>query len=230
MVKKVLFPLFILFSFSSAMCQTDESGGWLFLTHTQKISNKFDFLADVQLRSADEYRYWNTVLLRGALNYNINDHHAVAAGYTFFGEWEKTEQEKEFMREHRIFEQYRYQGKLKRTELTLRARLEQRFVKEENINFSQRVRAFASLQIPLIADADFEKGVYLKLQDEIFLNIQNKENVNGSLFDQHRPFAGIGFRTGKKLDVDLGYMRLLQREMEGDVYRNVMQISITTNF
>ncbi|UKT65841.1 DUF2490 domain-containing protein [Pedobacter mucosus] len=230
MTKLLLTPLLFIIFIGAATAQSTESGGWLFISHTQKLSEEFDFLADVQLRSADQYSYWNTVLLRGAINYNLNDHHSTAIGYAFLGEWEKMEGGKDFEREHRLYEQYIFQTKLKKTELTLRARLEQRFQKDDQIKFSQRIRAFASFQIPIFADSQFEKGIYLKAQDEIFLNIQYKENVNGSILDQHRPYAGIGLRTGKKLDIDLGYMRWFQRELDGDVNKNIMQVMITTSF
>jgi len=32
----------------------------------------------------------------------------------------------------------------------------------------------------------FYQGVFVALQDEIFMNIQNKNNINNSFFDQNR--------------------------------------------
>ncbi|MFS2021949.1 DUF2490 domain-containing protein, partial [Massilia sp. CT11-108] len=52
--------------------QSVENSGWLFLSHTQKLSEKFDVLADAQLRTADQYTYWKNVLLRTALSYNLS--------------------------------------------------------------------------------------------------------------------------------------------------------------
>lgn len=212
------------------VAQQHERNGWLYLNHTQKLSEKIKLLADIQGRSADKYKYWNGLLLRAALSYAVSKNGDVGAGYAYFGEWEEEEQQKTYSREHRIFEQYQHQLKFARKTLNLRGRLEQRFKKDEGIKFSQRLRAYASLQAPLIANEDFSKGMYVKLQDEIFFNVQHKENVNGSLFDQHRPYIAVGYRASKKLDVELGYIRLQQKEDEGTFIRNTMQLMITTSF
>jgi hypothetical protein len=210
--------------------QVTENGGWIFLSHTQKLSNKFDLLADVQLRSADEYAYLSTLLLRGALNYHINKHHAVAAGYTYKGDWEKESDTKTYMREHRIYEQYLYIFKLKRTELTVRTRLEQRFVQNSSIDFSQRARLFISAQIPLLANKEFTKGWYTTLQNELFVNVQHKDVVNHHFFDQNRPFASVGYRWNKKIDTEIGYMYWFQHEKDGNYGRNIIEIMVTTSF
>ncbi|RZL16916.1 MAG: DUF2490 domain-containing protein [Pedobacter sp.] len=213
----------------TTQAQTKEIGGWLFLSHTQKISSKFDLLADLQLRTADQYTYWKNLLSRTALSYNLSDKHSVALGYAYLGEWEKSEIGKEYTREHRIYQQYQYSFKHRNKEFTLRGRFEQRFIKEEDIKFSQRARVFASIQAPLIANDDFSSGLYIKFQDEIFLNVQNRDQVNGSVLDQNRPYGAIGFRASKKLDFELGYMRLFKRETDEDINRHIMQVMISTS-
>jgi hypothetical protein len=215
---------------STSKAQTNETGGWLFLSHTQKINDKFDILTDLQLRTADQYTYWKNVLSRTALNYNLSKKHSIAVGYAYFGEWEKSDEGKEYTREHRIYQQYQYAFKHKKKEFTLRGRFEQRFIKEQEVLFSQRARVFASIQAPLIANDDFSSGLYIKLQDELFINVQHKDNVNGSLFDQNRPYGALGFRASKKLDFEVGYMRLFQREQDEDINKDIMQVMISTSF
>jgi hypothetical protein len=220
--------LCMLFTTSSA--QTSENSGWLFLSHTQKLSNKFDLLADFQLRSANKYDYWKNVLSRTALNYNFSERHSIAIGYVYLGEWEKAEDHKEYSREHRVYGQYQVSFHQRKKEFNVRGRFEQRFVKEDEIKISQRARIFASLQAPLVTNTDFTQGLYFKLQNELFLNVQNKDDVNGSLFDQNRPYVALGFRASKKLDFETGYMRLVQRKDEGVLTTNTIQVMITTNF
>ena len=219
-----------LFSAISLLAQTHEHTGWLFFTHTQKLSDKINLLADVQFRSADDYKYLGSLLLRGAVRYGVSKDGEVGAGYAYLGQWEEEDGDKIYSREHRSFEQYQHKVTMSRKTLNLRARLEQRFVKEEEIKFSQRLRAYASLQIPLIANIDFTKGTYLKIQDEIFFNVQNKENVNGSVFDQHRPYIAAGYRVTKQLDLELGYLHLRQREADAIFLRHTLQLMITTSF
>lgn len=212
----------------NAYSQTGENNAWLFISHTQQINDNFDVLADVQLRSADHLTRLSSVLLRTALSYNINKKQSVALGYAHKGDWEEATEGKIYYPEHRIYEQYLHNFKFQRMELMARGRLEQRLVKAEAYQFSQRVRFLFSAQIPLMANQQFTKGIYTNLQDEVFLNVQNKEKVNGSYFDQNRPYIAAGYRFNKSLDMEFGYTRWLQREQEGDQTTHVMQLMITT--
>lgn len=206
-----------------------QNGAWFFLSHTQKLNKKFDILADVQLRSTDHLAYLSTVLLRTAFNYKLNKRQAVALGFAHKGDWEVEESGKRYLPEQRIYQQYIQNFKLERIEMMIRGRLEQRFVKKDSYQFSQRARLLLSAQIPLIADKDFTHGIYANLQDEVFLNVQNRENVNGSVLDQNRPYISAGYRLSKKMDIEFGYTRWLQREETGDRTAHVMQLMITTN-
>lgn len=228
---RFLFPMLMLLCMvTSGWAQTQENTAWLFISHTQKISEKVNFLADIQARTADDYKFVNGFLLRGAFSYAVSKNGDVGAGYAYFGQWEEEAGLKEYSREHRSFEQYQHKVKLSRKVLNLRARLEQRFMKDDNIKFSQRLRAYASLQAPLIADKEFTKGMYLKIQDEVFFNVQNKDNVNGAVFDQHRPYVAWGYRASKLLDFELGYLQLRQKEFEDTFTRHTLQIMFTTSF
>jgi len=222
----------VLFCFMQICClkvDAQDNGAWFFLSHTQRITNKFDILADVQLRSTDHLSYFSTMLLRSALNYNLNKKQAVALGYAHKGDWEVEDGHKVYYPEHRIYEQYLHNFKLENMELMLRGRLEQRFVKEETYQFSQRARLLLSAQIPLIANKDFTKGIYANIQDEVFVNVSKKKNVNGSFLDQNRPYISGGYRFSKSMDVEFGYTRWFQRESTGDNTTHVMQLMITTN-
>jgi hypothetical protein len=210
MLKKII-GLMLCFTGFTCYAQTYETQSWLFITHQQTISSKFDLLTDVQLRTANKFDYLNTLLLRGALSYNFNKKHSAALGYAYKGDWEHELEGTVYMLENRIYQQYLYNFKIHRTEISARARLEQRWIKEESILFSQRVRAFISAQIPLIADTGFTKGLYTGIQNELFLNVQHKQQVNNSLFDQNRSFVSLGYRWSKKIDTELGYMHWFQK-------------------
>jgi hypothetical protein len=182
------------------------------------------------MRSANRFSYFNTLLLRSALSYNFNKKHSAAVGYAYKGDWEQEAGETTYTLENRIYQQYLYHFNFHKTEVTLRARHEQRWIKEENTSFSQRTRAFISLQIPLLADTGFNKGLYTTWQNEIFLNTQHKERVNDRLFDQNRTYISLGYRWSKKIDTEFGYMYWFQKETDGDYRRNILQLMITTSF
>lgn len=229
MLKKIT-GLILCFASITAYAQTNETQGWFFITHQQKLSSKFDLLGDAQLRTANKFDYLNTLLLRSALSYNFNKKHSAALGYAYKGDWEHELEGTAYTLENRIYQQYLYNFKIHRTELSARARLEQRWIKEESTRFSQRARAFISAQIPLVADTGFTHGLYAGIQNELFFNVQHKERVNHSLFDQNRSFVSVGYRWSKKIDTELGYMHWFQKEMDGDFRRNILQLMITTKF
>lgn len=208
-----------------------ENTGWVFISHKQSISEKFDVRADFQLRSADKLSYLSGILLRGALSYNLNKQHSIALGYAYLGNWEYERDIRNSSGEQRIFEQYLKQQSFGKIEGSVRLRLEQRFMQEEGeTNFSQRGRIFLSAQIPILANEDFSKGIYTGLQNEFFMNLQKKENVNGNFFDQNRLFASLGYRWNKKIDTEFGYMYWRQKEKLDIVKRNTWQIMVTTSF
>lgn len=229
---KILLSLLALVLVSrTVQAQITENQGWFFLSHTQTLTKKFDLLADVQTRSANRFDYLTTVLLRGALSYNINSQHSVAFGYAYKGDWEKDDlSTKVYSHENRIYEQYIHEFRIRHIEMVFRTRLEQRWVNEDATNFSQRGRLFLSAQIPLAADSTFTKGPYLGIQNEIFLNVQNREKVNKSVFDQNRAFGSLGYRFSKKMDAELGYLFWYQKEMDASYRRNVIQLMLTTHF
>jgi len=231
MRKSILIFLLTGYFVATGYGQKTGTTGWFFLSNTHKFAKRFDILTDLQLRSADRFSYLNTVLLRAAINYHLREQHAVALGYTYKGDWERDEEGRTFSPEHRVYEQYLYDFKLGKTEMTIRARVEQRFVKgDETFEFSQRARAFISAQIPLITDKGFTKGLYAGLQNELFCNVQHKSRVNGNFFDQNRSLVSLGYRFNKIIDAEIGYMYWYQEEAQGINRTNVLQVMFTTKF
>ncbi|UEG52223.1 DUF2490 domain-containing protein [Mucilaginibacter daejeonensis] len=229
-MRHTLFAFLLLTVSYCAFGQSVQNQGWLFINHKQQLDQHFDLLTDVQLRSADRYDYLTTVLLRTGISYNFNKKHSAALGYAYKYDQELMDGVYDRSYENRIFEQYLFNFKIRRTEMMFRARLEQRWLDEQTIHFAQRGRAFLSAQIPLIADSAFTKGMYAGVQDEIFLNLQGKKQVNNSTFDQNRAFVSLGYRWSKKIDTEIGYMYWLQRTDEANVKTNVLQLMITTSF
>lgn len=220
---------FLVLSVTAVHAQRPENEGWVFLTHNQKVNKKLDILFDMQVRTSDRYEYLNSLLLRTALSYNFTEAHSIAFGVAYKPDREKKGDLYEFSHEYRIFQQYAYQFKISRTEITTRGRLEQRWIGEEKLKFSQRTRALLSAQIPVIANLQFSKGFYTGIQNEIFLNITNKANVNHSLFDQNRIFLSLGYRWSKKIDTEMGYMFLYQKNFDDQHRSGIFQIQVTTN-
>jgi hypothetical protein len=220
---------FLLFT---SHAQRFDNRAWLYYSGTTKLVSNFSFFSEAQLRMADQLKYATATLLRGGINYNFTKTHSIGIGFTYKGdrEFNNLEGKYDYINENRLYEQFQLDKELGKIEFTTRVRLEQRFIREEGQRqFSQRSRLMLSAQIPVSANTDFSRGWYTILQNEIFINVQHKEQVNNNVFDQNRLYASYGYRFGKHLDVEAGYYLWLQKE-ENLEWRNVYQLKVTTDF
>lgn len=227
--------LIIALSFSTvSFSQTiHENTGWLAWFNTYKFSKNFGLTSDVQFRSSDDWQFVRNVLIRPGLTYYINPKSNATVGYAFIGSYNRLpDPAKNTLVESRIWEQYIYNMKFGQVSLQNRFRLEQRFIERQTDNiFSQRLRYFARLIVPLAKqEAAFSKGVFAALQNEIFLNIQNKDKLNNSLFDQNRVYGAIGYRFSSKFDLEAGYLNQYVNGATSDISNNVIQLAAYTRF
>ena len=233
--KILLYTLFIqLFTIAAANAQTNELSGWAAWFHTQRFSEHWGAAFDGQLRSAHQGAYLKTVLLRPSIVYHF-DNKNVSLGYTYVGNNGRSGDIKTFRPESRIFEQLVITQKVgTNTQLSHRFRLEQRFLGEtatQQSVFAQRLRYFIRGIIPLSKDqTTFTDGSYLALQDEIFANVQNKDQTNGHIFDQNRAYVAFGHRFNKMVDLELGYLNQYVKQSKTYSINNVVQLALYTRF
>ena len=232
LLTKLLPTLFFCAATTALQAQRFDNRGWIYLSQTTKLFNQFSLFTEEQLRSEDKIKYAATTLLRAGITYKFSKKHSIGAGFTYKGDREYNTRKGgyDYMNENRIYEQYQFDMKSGRTELQLRTRLEQRFIKEDGIrDFSQRARLLLSAQIPVWANKDFSKGWYIVLQNEVFTNVQHADKVNSSFFDQNRLYTSYGYRFNKHIDAELAYMLWTQKEEQTE-QRNVYQLKVTTDF
>lgn len=210
-----------------------QNSGWFMLLNNTKFNDKWGLQFDVQLRSADDWGYLRNTLVRPALQYFINNKHNVALGYL----WQTTHTELEetpdlTLHEHRIFEQYIYNHKIKSVFASHRFRVEQRFIGRTGEDvFSQRFRYFVRLIQPLQkTQPTFTKGPFVALQNEVFLNLQNKDKINNSVFDQNRLYLAAGYRFSKQFDLEAGYMNQTTHGVLNNTVNNIIQLAVYTRF
>ncbi|MES2650613.1 MAG: DUF2490 domain-containing protein [Bacteroidota bacterium] len=202
-----------------------ENAGWLFLLNSTKFSEKWGMHLDVQVRSGDNWESTKNILFRPGITYYIDKNQNVTAGYLLAS----TKAVPSTLFEHRIWEQYIINHKISSVFAAHRFRLEQRFL--ANDNFAQRLRYFIRLIQPLQkTEQAFTKGAFFALQNEVFLNIQNKEFVNNSLFDQNRLYLAAGYRFSKKIDVEAGYLNQAINGRINNTVNNVAQLALYTRF
>ena len=211
------------------LSQSNTSNGWVVSNHEQKISEKISFKTDVQFRSANQFKYVEAVLLRPYLVFSLTSKHSLGAGYAYLGNKTIESNQQKFQIEHRIWQQFQIENKWNKSEITNRVRLEQRFIqKEAAFNFVQRFRYYARFQ-SAIFKGSADGGFFVGLQNEIFLNIQNKEVVNDKLFDQNRVYAGLGFRFSQAVAIEAGYIYRYQIE-DKKMHHHIIQFAFNTSF
>lgn len=223
------------FSCMGATAQTvNQNTGWLFLMNNNKLSEKWGTHFDFQLRSQNEWDGVRNVLIRPGLTYFINKNNDVTLGYLFTqthtnipGAADHT------ATEHRIWQQYIHKHKISKVNVSHRFRLEQRFIERHNADdlFAQRFRYFARFLLPLAKEVqNFEHGVFVALQNEIFLNIHHKNDLNGHVFDQNRAYAATGYRFSKHIDAEAGYMNQSVKGASANTSNHIIQVAVYTRF
>ncbi|MGC4232103.1 MAG: DUF2490 domain-containing protein [Niabella sp.] len=232
MTKKILVLLVLLLSlFHWVNAQTSrEQTGWFFFLNSTKLNDKWGLHLDVQVRSHDNWNGIRNVLVRPGLTYFIRSNQNATAGYLYVPTLPVNGAT---LIEHRIWEQYIISHKAFTGSLSHRFRLEQRFIEKTNNDrvFAQRFRYFFRHIQPLSkTESTFVKGPFAALQNEVFFNIQNKENTNNRFFDQNRSYLAGGYRFSKKLDIEAGYMNVFGKGAAIDNVNNVAQLAIYTRF
>jgi hypothetical protein len=232
----LFFLMVILFSLNftvGAQTQRQNTGWFLFLNNT-KINKNWGAYLDMQLRTTDDYKKVRNLLFRPGLTYYLNPKQEITLGYLLNESYVYQPDLVDYhLTEHRIWEQYVYKHKIKAIAVNHRFRLEQRFIERYQAKdfFAQRFRYFFRLIIPLKKELKtFEKGAYLALQNEVFLNLQNKDELNKHVFDQNRAYGALGYRIDKKIDIEAGYLNQYSKGFANNSINNVIQVAVYTRF
>jgi hypothetical protein len=221
------------FSLFASAQTTQENTGWFAWFNSYKFSEHFGLHFDAQFRSADDWDYVRNILLRPGLVYHFNPKNNITVGYAYIGSYNRLpEPSKNSLTENRIWEQYINNVKFGQISLQNRLRLEQRFIERQTEDvFAQRLRYFVRTIIPLQKQkSSFGRGVFAAIQNEIFFNIQNKDKINNSFFDQNRVYGAIGYRFSPKVDLETGYMNQYTNGATTDVSNNIIQLALYTRF
>lgn len=235
-MRKYLLMLIAIFAMNSlSQAQTlNQNAGWLFLMNTTKFNDKWGMHVDFQIRTQDEWDGVRNVLIRPGVTYYINNSNEVTVGYLLqptFTQLVGTSNTT--LTEHRIWEQYIFKHKVSAVNLSHRFRLEQRFIERNGADdlFSQRARYFIRAVVPFKKTTEgFNEGFFGALQNEVFLNLQNKNELNGSTFDQNRAYGAIGYRFSPKVDMEIGYMNQAINGRSNNTNSNNIQLALYTRF
>ena len=224
--------ILFLLSAPSAFADTSQQqmgwGGWF---NSHRLSERWSYVSDVQLRSGDAWEEAQNLLLRPGVSYFFDNRNNVTLGYAWIATLNNPGDN---LVEHRIWQQYIHTQSSSRAAFTHRVRLEQRFVEQQNRGdrlFSQRLRYFLRSVVPLSSSpSSFSSGPFIAIQNELFFNIQHEQNVNGKLFDQNRLLLAAGYRLSSRYDIELGYLNQFINGRRDDTMNHIVQFGLYSRF
>lgn len=198
-----------LFAQSPSRLHTDNVNSWLMYFGNHKISESWGIHAEVQLRRHNILSDPQQLLIRGGLEYYLNNGNRITVGYGFI----KTHPYGEFavandFPEHRIWQQFITWQSFNKFKLLHRYRLEQRFIgsaatgKMNGGRYENRIRYLLKVTHPLTDS--WKRNLFLSAYDELFVNFGKEVGYN--LFDQNRAYVALGADIRPRLKVELGYL------------------------
>lgn len=242
--RKLLLNVLLLLCIQRIAAQTQFSG-WLADFNTVKINTKFSVHSDFQLRSSDQLKHIQTLLLRTGLNYHASKRLVLTGGYAYIHNRRVIGPVSGYAAEHRIWEQLLYTHPLTvgagpkalKGTLAHRFRVEQRFLpqsyvdngvlKNDGNSYANRLRYFIRDVTPLVPWSASGSAPFLALQNEVFVNIGDKSAVNGAFFDQNRAYVALGYRFHKSFDLEMGYMNQYIKG-RGKAFSNIHILQVAT--
>jgi hypothetical protein len=192
------------------------SNGWFASNNMFRVSKKFSIHLDVQARSTDELKHLSTFIFRPGVTWHFRKNMIATLGYGYFHNRRTLSGVSGYVPEQRIWQQLIINHTLSFVAIQHRFRLEQRFISKYQLEngdlesggntFANRFRYFMRSVIPFNGSKPFVKGAFAAIQNEVFLNLGDKSNVNGKLFDQNRLYIALGYRLSREFDLEAGYL------------------------
>ena len=235
-MRKPIFFLFLAIVFCSVIQAQSQFSGWLASFNTFKLNNKFSLHFDAQLRSTDDLKNVQTILLRPGLNFHASKSWVLTTGYAYVRNRRSVGSVSGLLPEHRIWQQALFNHKLKNVAVAHRFRFEERFISKARITDDEleangsdrafRFRYFIRGVVPFSSQPAFSKGPFFALQNEVFLNTGDRSAVNGKAFDQNRLYAAFGYRLAGKIDLEAGYMNQYTSTRTAFTNNHIAQIAV----
>ena len=209
--------------------------GWYMYFGDHPISQRWGVHLEGQWRRNDVINRPQQLLLRPAVNLEVNPNLVLTGGYAYvkshpYGDFPA----RDAFPEHRVFQQLLLKHKVGRVDVQHRYRLEQRFIGQvlrsasgspavDSWRYQNRFRYFVKASVPLSGSKDSKW--YLGFYDEVLLHFA--PNSGASVFDQNRAYAALGRKLSRTEKIEVGYMNqtLIQRNGRVQEYNHTLQVS-----
>jgi len=222
---RILIALYLTVFLPFANAETDEDGRfWLNMNAQGALSNtSFGWYMEIQPRWREEGEAFDTLIIRPAVFYKINDSSSLWLGY---GNVQTHPSGNSTKTEHRLWQQYLYNfDPFQGIKVQSRTRLEQRRLEqasETGYKLRQMLRATKTLEhVP---------SLYLVAWDEYFVNLNDTDWGAKQGFDQNRLFLGLGSKFNSTFAFEIGYLNQYVNTQAIDGMNHVLSTTINFNF
>ncbi len=222
---KCLVGLVLVSTFAMAQADHNANAWFMYFGDHPIAKSRFGVHLEGQWRRADVGLTWQQLLLRPALNFQLNQKVMLTGGYGFV----ETHRYGDFparasFLEHRIFEQANITQKLFGLDWQNRLRLEQRHILGSAARYENRFRYMLRTSVPLPVSGG--KKYYLGLYNEIFYNFG--KNVSFNVFDQNRAYIALGRNLKHQTRIEVGFLEQTLQQRNGRVFEHnhTFQIAI----
>lgn len=214
---------------------------WFMYFGNHRVHDKLGIHTETQVRRANFATNWQQSLTRLGLDIHVNDKHIVTAGYGFIRSWPYGLQPiNARFDEHRIWEQYIIQYKVKKTFFHHRFRLEQRWLEQVAVNaitgertttgwnYRHRFRYRLFAAIPILQKMN--ENLFAAFYNESFVNFGFQAGQNS--YPQNRLYGAVGYTIKKGANIQIGYLNQMLRKAGGVAYEinHTFQFGLTYNF
>lgn len=190
----------------------DQLHGWVVYQGNHKLNEQWDLHTEYQWRRADGFADWQQSLARVGLDYKLNPNCTVTGGYAWVVSYPYGSQPiANRTNENRVWQQVILKQPIGNLQVQHRYRLEQRWI---DTQFKQRMRYRVQVLIPLQKSfVDKKQGVFLNVNDEVFLGFGN--GIGKNILDQNRCIGAVGYQFNKDFSMQIGYLNQFVIKSDG---------------
>jgi hypothetical protein len=178
-------------------------GAWQTVTLDIPLSKKVHFNTLTQMRESDNLKKADRFLQFAGVDYDLNKHWTVGAGYAWTPYWKNFEK---YNNEQRAYERVMYRHDLAGGKFMARDQVEQRFISGVDAPATwNRILVQYTHPIP------HTKGINAIVSDELLVQLYSVKHGPQEGFNQNRIFIGGTKDLNPSVQLQAGYMNWLQR-------------------
>lgn len=195
--------LFFTYTLSFSQSTTGRTGNWVMFFNQIRLHDKWSIHSEAQYRSFEINPNTEQLLLRGGINYHINNSAFTSVGYANITNYafDKEQLSGVQVSENRIWQQFLMRNNLGRCLFEHRYRLEQRWIQSKSdTKYLDRMRYLLRVTIPLNKKEVEKNTLFLSFYDELFIHL------SATPFDRNRLYGALGYQFLPNANIQFGYL------------------------